>query len=179
MKWQHLIAASLLTFSSLGVQASSVLSGPDDSVLYSGNTATIVRESGAFTDSWSLNVNETTGWANISIGFSDIQGNLAAFSLNIDDMDVSGDLLFDGSNDSWIYTGVLANDSSYAITVAGTANGSTLPGYPTGAYSTAFIATPTAAPVPIPPAAVLFGSALVGLAALRRKKGTKESIETY
>ncbi len=174
MKLQYLIAASLLSLSTMSAQAGSTLSGPDGAVIHSGDTATIFHQPGDFADSWSLNMDETTDWANVAIAFSDIQGNIANFSFNIDDMDVTGDLVFDGSNDSWIYSGVLANYSSYTVSVMGTANGTTLPGYPTGGYAAAFVSTPAAAPVPLPPAAVLFGSALVGLVGLRRKKTTKE-----
>ncbi len=177
MKLHYLIAASLLALSSMGAQAGSTLSGSNGSVLNSGDTATMLHQPGSFADSWSLHVDETTGWANISVGIGDIQGNIGNFSFNIDDMDVTGDIVFDGSNDSWIYSGVLANHPSYIFSVTGTANGATLPGYPAGGYAVAFVSTPAAAPVPIPPAAVLFGSALIGLAAMRRRKAAGETVK--
>ncbi len=116
---------------------------------------------GNFNDHWTLLVG---GQNDLYIEFNDAElysstiGNI----LNITGMNVNGgvDLIFSNVGDRWFYHGNLP-DGPYTITVSGLADG--LAG---GIYT----ASLRAAPVPIPPAALLFGSALAGLAAFRRRK---------
>ncbi len=170
MKLRYLLAASLLALASAGAQAASTLSGPGTpGTLNSGDAASVSHAAGAFSDNWTLTVNEATGAANVSISFADFPTTFLGLTFNITGMGVSGNPTFTGGGDSWMFSGTLAN-ATYSINVSGTASGTG-----GGLYSAAFNATPAAAPVPIPPAALLFGSALIGLAGLRRKKAAHEA----
>jgi len=176
MKLHHMIAISLLAVASAGAQAATTLSGPtglagSTDTLSDTDSAYTIHENGAFTDSWSLVVDETTGAANVGINISDIHGSILGYSINIDNLSVTGEPTFIGSSngDSWLYAGHLVN-GTYSFTVTGNATGDNTFGTASigGAYITSLNATP--APVPLPPAALLFGSALVALVGLRRKK---------
>jgi len=170
MKLRYLLAASLLALASAGAQAASTLEGPGTpATLNSGESASVSHGPGTFSDSWILKVNEGSGAANISISITDVPLTLGMLTFDITGMDVSNPPAFSGSGDSYFFSGTLAN-ATYNITVSGNASGSG-----GGIYNVGFLATPTAAPVPIPPAALLFGSALIGLAGLRRKKAAHEA----
>ena len=172
MKLKTLVAASALALASAGVHATSTLTGPGTpAMLYDGDSTSVSHTQGAFTDNWTLIVDEGTGAADVSISFADFPFTFMGLSFEITGMNISGNPTFAGSNDSFVFTGSLLNDT-YNISVAGLASGNA-----GGLYSAALNATPTAAPVPVPPAALLFGSALVGLAGLKRKKAAKELVE--
>ncbi len=181
MKLYHIIAISLLAAATAGAQAATSVTGPTglagtDEALFDTDSAFTVHENGTFTDTWSLVVDEDTGAANVGINISDVHGSVLGYSINIDNLNVSGEPGFIGnsSGDSWLFAGHLLN-GTYNFTVTGTATGDNVFGTVNigGAYLTSLNATP--APVPLPPAALLFGSALAGLAFLRRKKATAKS----
>ncbi len=114
---------------------------------------------------WSLDVTENPG-ANISLSFTDFT------VANIFDVSFTGGsgLAFTSTGaNSYLFTGPLTT-GTYNISLSGNTSG--LFG---GLYRIELNATPTAAPVPLPPAALLFGSALVGLAGLKRKKSDKDT----
>ncbi len=189
MKLQHLLAASLLALAGTGVHAATYMAispGTYDGVsvlntLYDGQSTSVYHDnvSGtgkAFSDTWTLEVNEAPGAANVRVHFSDIPLTFSGMNFDIQNMSASGSpnppLEITGSNDSWGFSGALTN-AVYNITVSGTAMGvgDTGVGITGGGWYNASL---NAAPVPIPPAALLFGSALVGLAALRRKKAAEK-----
>ena len=180
MKLKTLVAASVLALASAGAQAASTLAGPTTTINQAGSAGTYVNSS--FTHNWNLNINEgpTYGGAQVDIQFADVPGTLdlgyVQISFDIGGMTVTNDLTFTGtaSNNIWNFSGWLANSNNpYAITVSG----DIASGANAGLYNTTFSAVPAAAPVPIPPAALLFGSALIGLAGLKRKKAAKELVE--
>ncbi len=161
MKIHHIVAASLLALASAGAQAATTLSfgihnlgvGDDPEVVG-------VLAPGAFSHSWTLDV---AGENDLIITFEDSDTPISG-NLNISNMVVTGPsaITFTEVDENWSFNGYAA-DGTYTIEVSGVSDGRI------GALYTAEIA-----PVPIPPAALLFGSALIGLAGLRRRKAAKE-----
>ncbi len=179
MKIWHWFAVSLLALASAGVQAATSLTfnGTNDntdgfgtgSVLYDGETQLIFHNGTAgdtFDDPWILKVD--AGSAGAVGSFHDVELNISPFlNVNIVDMMItssSAGLLINGSGDSWSIQATAPGIYTFNVM------GSLGPGVTGGVYSVGL--TTTVAPVPIPPAALLFGSALVGFAALRRKRAT-------
>lgn len=169
MKLHHVMVASLLALAAVGAQAATTLSlNASLPILSLGEgTTTRVSSPGDFSQLWWLDVD---GENYFRISFEDVdteESNL----LNITDISVVDDfstVSFSSSADGdyWVSDGAFVDDGLYPIMVSGTVTGTL-----GGMYATRI------APVPLPPAALLFGSALVGLAGLRRKKGTGESVE--
>ncbi len=167
MKLRYLLAASLLALASAGAQAATTLSfGTSTIGLGQSTTSGQFYAPSGFNHNWILNV---SGENNFYLEFNDAEVSTTTVGniLNITGMNVNGGsaLTFSNSGDRWFFQGNVA-DGAYSIMVSGTTAG--LAG---GLYT----ASLSAAPVPIPPAALLFGSALIGLAGLRRKKAAHEA----
>ncbi len=168
MKAKHILAISLLAFASAGAEAATTLTG-SGAALSDTESSITIHPNGTFSDSWSLVVDETIGAADVNISVSDVHGSLLGYTVNIDNLAVTGSPTFAGGGDSLFYTGTLEN-GTYNFTIGGDATGdNTVNGY---SFGGAYEVSLNAAPVPLPPAALLFGSALVGLAALRRRKNS-------
>ena len=179
MKLHHVIAASLLALASMGAQAATTLnfdstvSGLPPSftlpatgtIVDDGAVSVTMGGTGNFDHLWKLDVDAANNNLYISFnndkdpdnGVMDITGLTVAGAPEPSFTQVNDDL--------WVYKGSLAA-GVYDINVSGTATGLLGGGY-----------TAVMAPVPLPPAALLFGSALIGLAAMRRKKAAKELVE--
>ncbi len=170
MNARIVLTASLIAIASAGANAATTLEGPGLVSLTDTESSVAIQEFGNFSDIWLLVVDETDGAADVDISVSDVHGTLLGYSINIDGLTVTGDPGFTGGNDSWNFSGQLAN-GSYDFTIGGNATGDNTVGNLSigGAYSISLNAT-NVAPIPLPPAALLFGSALVGLAGLRRRK---------
>ncbi len=176
MKLKYLAAVSLLALASAGAHAatlsydlgSSTNAGTLTEISGSNDyDASMLHNGTSFIDYWTLAITENPA-ANTSISFTDFT---VAGLFDITFTSGSG-LTFTSTNDnSYVFEGPLST-GTYNIILSGNTSG--LLG---GLYSIELNATPTAAPVPIPPAALLFGSALIGLAGLRRKKAAKELVE--
>ncbi len=182
MKLKHLVATSLLALASAGAQAATTLSYINEynywgewgggGTISSGEELTVQHQTQeqSFVDGWLLVVDEATDWADITINFEDaelvISGVTLTDTTNMGATDWNGTTLT-GSGDNWQFDGVLPNDWYY-FEVTGDVSG------PLGST---YIGSLQATPVPIPPAALLFGSALIGLAGLKRKKAAKELVE--
>ncbi|GEM_PF-2341194 len=182
MKLHHVIAASLLALASMGAQAAttlnfdSTISGISPAytlpvtgtIVDNGAVSVTMGGLGSFEHLWKLDVDAANDKLYISFnndtdpanGVMDITGLTVVGSTPISFSDVNGD----GS--LWVYQGGSLAADVYNINVSGTTSGILA-----GAY------TVKMAPVPLPPAALLFGSALIGLAAMRRKKAAKELVE--
>ncbi len=166
MKIHHVAAISLLALASAGAQAATTLSfgvhnmGVGDVPEFVG-----VINPGDFTHTWTLDVN---GENDLIITFEDSDTPISGY-LNITDMSVTGPggsgIVFSEVDENWSFSGH-AVDGQYSILVSGVSDGVIGAGY-----------AAEIAPVPLPPAALLFGSALIGLASLRRKKAAKELVK--
>ncbi|HEB70097.1 MAG TPA: hypothetical protein ENI88_10845 [Desulfobulbus sp.] len=181
MKLKTLVAASVLALASAGAQAATTLTfgGTSDNGFNLGDTisaggAQLILHNGSsgtsFSDDWSLLID---GGSTGAVGsFSDVELDFKPFfSTNITNMSIttsSAGLAINGSGDAWSIQAF--SPGTYSFNVAGTISGGT-----GGSYNVGL--TETVAPVPIPPAALLFGSALIGLAGLKRKKAAKELVE--
>ncbi len=173
MKLRHLLVASLLAIASAGAQAASLTydasastnpgvltpqSGPNDydaSMFHPGLPGT------TFTDHWTLEITETPA-AFVELVFSNFQ---LTDVLDLSFTGGSGVSFTSTDDDYYRFDGTLS-PGSYNITISGLTSGSW-----GGSYKIEL----NAAPVPIPPAALLFGSALIGLAGLRRRKAAHEA----
>ena len=163
MKLKYLIAASLLALASAGAQAATTLTL--GSTTYGlADSPILISRSTNFTDNWTLNVDP-------GFGADGAAFNLSGNNLTLTVTNPSSGLAIYGSGNNWFFTAPYSTSlGSYSFTVAGTlANGTSGGNY--------LIGFAQVAPVPIPPAALLFGSALIGLASLKRKKAAKELIE--
>ncbi len=119
-----------------------------------------------FNDPWTLVI---SGGSTGAIGsFLDVQLNMAPLvNTNIVNMAITSSspgLTINGAGDVWSVQA--SSPGTYTFNVTGELT----IGVTGGSYNVGL--TETVAPVPIPPAALLFGSALIGLAGLRRKKET-------
>ncbi len=166
MKLRYLLAASLLALASAGAQAATTLSFGSKTIgLGQSTTSDTFYAPGGFNHIWTLNV---AGENNFYLEFNDAEVTTQTIGtvLNIDNISASGaPLTFSNVGDRWFFQGNVA-DGRYYITVSGNT---------TGLAGGLYTASLSAAPVPIPPAALLFGSALIGLAGLRRKKAAHEA----
>ncbi len=165
MKIHHVVAASLLALSGTGVQAATTLSFGIHNLGVGDEPETVgVIKPGDFSHEWTLDV---SGENDLIIRFEDADTPVSGY-LNITGMNVTGPggasgLTFTEVDENWSFAGNVA-DGTYTIEVMGTSDGRI------GALYAAEIA-----PVPLPPAALLFGSALVGLAGLRRRKNSSRA----
>ena len=165
MKLRYLLAVSLLALASAGAQAATTLTLGSNT--YSPGSPINITHTNDFTDDWTLNVDAGKG-ANGAIFEMQVGSTVDISSLNVTSM--SPNLTISGGGNTWFFQAPIGTGSAtYQFSVAGDiANGAT-----SGIYVIGF--SETAAPVPIPPAALLFGSALIGLAGLRRKKAAHEA----
>jgi len=165
MKLKYLVTASALALASAGAQAATTLSygGEVLTLLSSPETIGTIPSGETFSHDWTLNV---AGENQFFITFEDIDTEGTSW-LDITALDANGHsaINFNSSPDSdtWISDGAFVANGVYTITVSGQSTGDI-----GGLYGADI------APVPVPPAALLFGSALLGLAALKRKKAASD-----